>query len=311
MVATPHKRESWVDWEWLWMSPKLIAVFGRNGQVGTELTRHPLPDGWILRSLSRAEVDLMDVERIAEALDFLAPAAVINAAAYTAVDAAEQDVEQAMAVNRDAPARMAAACSLRKIPFLHVSTDYVFDGRKEDPYTEDDPVAPISVYGASKAAGEVAIRRHTEAFVILRTSWVFSPFGRNFVKTMVKLSAEPTVRLVNDQFGAPTAAADIADVLLRLAVRLADGDRSGYGIFHYTGGGSTTWHGFASAIFSEIASRGRRTPQLLPIAAKDYGAAAQRPTNSRLDCGRIAAVHAVQLRPWQEALAICMAEIAG
>jgi dTDP-4-dehydrorhamnose reductase len=294
------------------MADRLILVFGRTGQVGTELAQHRLPEGWSSRSLSRREVDLTDRERIAEAIGSFAPVAVINAAAYTAVDAAEEDMGQAMAINRDAPAQMAAACHLRNIPLLHVSTDYVFDGHKDAPYTEDDPVSPVSVYGASKAAGEAAIRSRTDAFLILRTSWVFSPFGRNFVRTMIKLVDAPTVEVVNDQTGAPTAAADIAHVLLTLAVRLVDGGcDSGYGTFHYTGGGSTTWYGFASAIFSDLTARGRRTPQLLPIKTEEYLAPAQRPSNSRLDCSRIVAVHGIRLRPWREALAICLAELAG
>lgn len=292
------------------MAEKLVLIFGRSGQLGSELARQVLPNGWSSRSLSRSEVDLACREQVASAINSFAPAAVINAAAYTAVDAAERDADAAMAINCEAPGQMAKACQLQRIPFLHVSTDYVFDGRKLGPYTEEDAVAPLSVYGTSKAAGEAAIRAHAEAYIILRTSWVFSPFGRNFVKTMINLAAEPAVRVVNNQYGTPTAAADIAGVLLTLAVRLVDGF-NGYGTFHYCGGGSTTWYGFASAIFSELATRGRTTPRLVPIGIKDYPLAAQRPANSRLDCSHIAAIHGIRLRPWQEALAICMAELAG
>lgn len=289
------------------MADNLILVFGRDGQVATELARRPLPETWTLRALSRRDVDITRARDVQDAVASLAPRAVINAAAYTAVDRAESEAELAFAVNRDGAAHIAAACARAKVPLLHLSTDYVFDGRKTAPYREDDPIAPLSVYGHSKAAGEAAIRSRTEAFVILRTSWVFSPFGHNFVRTMIGLAERPELRVVDDQHGAPTAAADIAEVLLILAVRMAEQPASaGHGLFHYSGAGATTWHGFASEIFAELRARGSTTPRLIPIETKDYPTAARRPANSRLDCSRIAAVHGLHPRPWREALAVCM-----
>lgn len=288
----------------------VMLVFGRSGQVASELARQPLPRGWSLRALSRHEVDITRAADVRETVARVAPRAVINAAAYTAVDRAESEAELAFAVNCEGAAHIAAACAALGVPLLHISTDYVFDGRKTSPNREDDPVSPLSVYGRSKAAGEAAIRSRIEDFVVLRTSWVFSPFGRNFVRTMIGLADRAELRVVDDQRGAPTAAADIAHVLVTLAARLAEQpDPAAYGTFHYTGAGTTTWHGFAAEIFSALQARGRATPRLIAIEAKDYPAAARRPANSVLDCSRIAAVHGIRPRPWQAAVALCLEEL--
>ncbi|MGQ3031182.1 MAG: dTDP-4-dehydrorhamnose reductase, partial [Ferrovibrionaceae bacterium] len=236
------------------------------------------------------------------------PGVVVNAAAYTAVDKAESDADQAFLVNRDGPAALARAAAAVGAPLIHVSTDYVFDGTKDGAYTEDDPVAPVSVYGRSKEAGERAVREAAERHVILRTAWVYSPFGNNFVKTMLRLGAErEELRVVADQRGCPTAAADIAAAIVRLA-----GADHGWGTYHYSGAGPTTWHGFAEAIFAGAAARGAKVPaRVTAIGTADYPTPAVRPANSVLDCSRIDRVHGIVARNWREALEDCLDALIG
>jgi dTDP-4-dehydrorhamnose reductase len=198
------------------------------------------------------------------------------------------------------------------VPFIHVSTDYVFDGRKDEPYREEDAPFPLGAYGRSKLEGEAAVRAACPAAVILRTSWVYSPFGQNFVTTMLRLAeTRDTVRVVDDQHGAPTAAADLADAILDLIDRLTEaGGRHLGGVYHLTPAGETTWHGFAAAIFAGWARRGRRVPALEAITTAQYPTAARRPANSRLDCNKIARVFGLRLPPWQSSLERCLDEIA-
>jgi dTDP-4-dehydrorhamnose reductase len=292
---------------------RLLLVFGTSGQVAREIATVGPPDGWQLRMLSRAEVDVTDHARIARLIADERPHAVINATGYTAVDKAEGEPDAAFAVNRDAPARMAAACAERDIPFLHLSTDYVFDGTKATAYEEADPVAPLNAYGRTKLAGEQAVMTAGGRAVILRTSWVYSPFGTNFVKTMIRLAAErEEVRVVADQRGCPTAAQDLAAALLALVPRLMDNPDPGHcGIFHLAGQGVTTWHDFAQATFAGLARRGRKVPRLVPIGTADYPTPARRPKNSELDCARIVRVHGIHGRPWQQALDSCLDSLVG
>jgi dTDP-4-dehydrorhamnose reductase len=234
------------------------------------------------------------------------PDLVINAAAYTAVDQAEQEPDAAFAINRDGPAALAEACAKIGAPLLHLSTDYVFDGMKAGPYCEDDPVNPLSVYGASKEAGERAIRARLPDHLILRSSWVYAPEGRNFVRTMLRLAREcEEVRVVDDQRGSPTAAADIAGALIAAAGRILAGGRD-FGTFHFCGQGATSWHGFAQAIFE--VSQGRR-PRLLAVPSSAYPTPALRPANSVLDCGKFRRSYGISARPWRESLVQCLAEI--
>jgi dTDP-4-dehydrorhamnose reductase len=239
------------------------------------------------------------------------PHIVVNTAAYTAVDAAETDRETAFAVNRDGPAALADACRAVGAALLHVSTDYVFDGMKSDPYREDDAIGPLSVYGASKAAGEAAVRDRLDRHVILRTAWVYSPTGRNFVKTMLRYGAErDTMTIVDDQRGSPTAAADLAAAAIAVCAAIAEGRGDGFGTFHFCGGGATSWHGFAGEIFAGAAARGLRTPRSVePIATASYPTPAPRPRNSVLDCGKIGRVYGVVAPPWQASLAACLDEL--
>jgi dTDP-4-dehydrorhamnose reductase len=242
---------------------------------------------------------------------------VINAAAYTAVDRAESEAQAAIAVNRDGAAHIAQACARTGVPLIHLSTDYVFDGRAiGHAYREDDPIAPVSVYGASKAEGEQAVRDATARHAIVRTAWVYSPHGQNFVRTMLRLGQErPELGIVADQHGCPTAAADIADALVTMAVRMVRSDDAGaadlYGTFHFSGTGPTTWYGFAQEIFRQAAHHGRPVPKLRPIATTDYPTPAARPANSVLDCQHLRTVYGIAAPPWQESLATCVARLCG
>lgn len=285
-----------------------VLVIGETGQLARELARAAWAADVALTFAGREIVDLARPETATAVVGALKPDIVVNAAAYTAVDKAENDEEHAFLVNRDGPAALARAADAAGARLIHVSTDYVFDGTKAGPYAEDDPVAPVSVYGRSKEAGERAVREALERHVILRTAWVYSPFGNNFVRTMLRLGAErEELRVVADQRGCPTAAADIAAAIVRLAA--ADG---GWGTFHYAGAGPTTWHGFAGAIFAGAAARGAKVPaRVTAIGTADYPTPAARPANSVLDCTRIDRVHGIVARNWREALDGCLDALIG
>jgi dTDP-4-dehydrorhamnose reductase len=234
------------------------------------------------------------------------PTLIINAAAYTAVDRAESEPDAAFAANADAPAHLAEAAAAAGASLIHLSTDYVFDGAKPVPYTEDDAVRPLGVYGASKAAGERAIRERLDRHVILRTSWVFGLHGANFVKTMLRLGhARARLDVVADQSGCPTGAADIAAAIHGIARQILLGSRTNaWGTYHFAGRGSTNWYGFAEAIFERAEPIWGRRPQVTPIATADYPTPARRPTNSILDCTRFDRIFALPRRPWPERLDI-------
>lgn len=290
-----------------------VLVLGAGGQVGRELTRLVWPAGYEIAAFDRSGVDITQSKQVVAAIARERPDIVVNAAAYTAVDRAESECEAAWAGNCAGPANLAAACRAAAIPLIHISTDYVFDGSKAGPYREDDPVAPLGVYGASKEAGERAVRTALPAHVILRTAWVYSAHGHNFVRTMLRLAADrPVLRVVADQHGAPTGAADIAAAIAAIVQRLAAGNRR-WGTYHFTGGGETTWHGFAEAIFELAAQHGAfgrgAPPRVEAITTADYPTPARRPANSVLDCGKIAAAFGIAPRPWREALADVIREL--
>ena len=251
-----------------------------------------------MRALARSEVDITDAAAVAAAVrgaDFVA-----NCAAYTAVDKAETERDQAFAVNATGPGVIARACAEAGAALLHISTDYVFRGDGDRPWREDDPIAPLSVYGESKAAGEAAVREALPRHVILRTAWVFAAHGNNFVRTMLRLGAErPELRIVADQRGGPTAAADIAAAILAIRERALAPGFDGWGTFHFAGAPATTWHDFAAAIFAE---KGGAAPALHPIATSDYPTPARRPSNSVLDCGKIGRVFGLAQPDWRRAL---------
>ena len=279
-----------------------ILVFGAAGQVGHELFRRSVPQGFNVVGLSHAEADISDIAAVARASERHRPAVIVNAAAYTAVDRAESDAQRAFAVNAEGARILAAAAGRFDASIIQLSTDYVFDGAKGSPYHEDDLVAPVSAYGRSKEAGERAVRAVNPRHVILRTAWVYGVHGHNFAKTMLRLAAgRDLVRVIGDQHGTPTAASDVADAVLALAARLMRAEAV-FGTFHLTNSGHTTWYGFASRIFETLAARGRGVPPLEAITTAEYRTPARRPAMSVLDCSKIAALYGIRLRPWAEAL---------
>jgi dTDP-4-dehydrorhamnose reductase len=285
-----------------------ILVTGVRGQVGWELARRGEKRGFEMEALDRQALDITDPRAVAERVCRPGLALVVNAAAYTAVDRAESERELAFAVNRDGPAHMALACAKAGMPLIHLSTDYVFDGQKKGPYLETDPVSPLGIYGRSKAEGEAKVRAHLREHIIVRTSWVYGVHGHNFLKTMIRLAKErKVIRVVADQWGCPTSAADLAEAMLAIAGQLA-GRR--WGTYHYCGEGAATWHAFAEAILAEAR---KHTPlaaeQVEPIATAQYPTPAKRPANSVLDCSLLAKTFRIQPRPWRESLAHVISEL--
>jgi dTDP-4-dehydrorhamnose reductase len=287
-----------------------VLVIGSRGQVGTELMRASWPSGSKVSGLSRRDLDVTDPDAVDRVLRASGYSLVVNAAGYTAVDRAESDADAAFAVNRDGAAHVAAACGRVDLPLIHLSTDYVFDGAKEGAYVEDDPVAPISVYGRSKAAGEEEVRRRARRHIILRTSWVYGVHGNNFVKTMLRLGREQReVRVVDDQIGCPTAAADLASAITQLAAKLDIMDDR-WGTYHLCGAGAVSWYRFAQRIFA-LCRQPESAPVLRPVRSQAFAAPARRPPNSRLDCRRIAAAFGIACPPWESSLARVLPEIEG
>ena len=278
-----------------------LLVFGRSGQVATELARLA-PEA---RFLGRDAADLTDPEACARAIRDSGCAMVINAAAYTAVDRAETDADIARAVNADAPAAMARAAAALGVPFLHISTDYVFDGSGTQPWVETDPTGPLGVYGATKLAGERDIAAAGGQWAVMRTSWVFSAHGANFVKTMLRLGAErDELRVVADQHGGPTPAADIAQACLTMAEAMrADASRGG--IYHFSGAPDTSWAGFAR----EIMAQAGLSCHIVDISTSDYPTPARRPANSRLNCAAISRDFGIARPDWRAGLAKVLQEL--
>lgn len=281
-----------------------IAVTGRAGQVVSSLIERA-GMGVEIIALGRPELDLGDPTTIAPAIAAARPDVVVSAAAYTAVDRAESEEEAAFAVNAaGAGAVAAAAARALGVPVIHLSTDYVFDGTKPEPYVESDPVAPLGVYGRSKLAGEQAVIAAAPDAVILRTAWVYSPFGANFVKTMLRLAqTRRELGVVDDQIGNPTSALDIADTVLAVAYRLYSApDEAPRGIFHMSGSGEGSWADLAEAVFAASAARGGPSARVRRIATADYPTPAARPANSRLCGDRLAEAYGLRLTPWREAV---------
>ena len=276
----------------------MILVFGKSGQVATELAQFD-----DVTCLGRDDCDLEIPENCCAAILRSNPSAVINAAAYTAVDLAETEVEKAKRLNTDAPTEMAKCCAALDIPFVHISTDYVFDGSGDRPWRETDATAPLGVYGRTKRDGEIAVMAANPAAVILRTSWVFSQHGANFVKTMLRLGAtRDTLSIVADQVGGPTPARAIAQACHQIATHV---DASKTGIYHFAGVPQTTWAGFARTIFDDA----QMEVSVTDIATADYPTAAQRPLNSTLDCSRIFADFGIKELEWQPALTRVLAAL--
>lgn len=289
-----------------------ILVTGVNGQVGYELLRSLQGLGRVV-GLDRAALDLSDLDRVRAVVRDLKPSIIVNPAAYTAVDKAESEIELATRINGEAPGVLAEEALRLGAALIHYSTDYVFDGTKDAPYVEDDATNPQNVYGRTKLEGERAIAASGADHLILRTSWVYGTRGKNFLLTMLRLGAtRPELRVVADQFGAPTWCNTIASLTAHVVARaLSAEDRNAWwaahsGIYHLTAGGSTSWHGFAAAIF-ELANL-PTAPAALPIPAADYPTPAQRPQNSRLSNAKLARLFGLNAPQWRDALALCMTD---
>jgi dTDP-4-dehydrorhamnose reductase len=286
-----------------------ILVFGAGGQIGREVCRAARPSRYAVLPLDRRVIDITKGAAVSAMLAREAPDLAINLAAYTAVDRAESEADAAWAINCAGAAHIAAACAESETPLIHLSTDYVFDGRKTGPYQEGDAVNPLGVYGSSKEAGERAVRAALARHVILRTAWVFGAHGTNFVKTMLRLAAErPLLRVVADQRGCPTAAADIAAALMVIAERIETGEAR-WGTYHFAGADPVSWHGFAEAILDLAAPQLATRPRVEPITTDQYPTPARRPMNSVLDCRKIEEAFGIRAPPWRVGLACVIREI--
>lgn len=284
---------------------RIVVTGGSQGQVLQSLMEQGRALGHEIIALGRPQLDLAaDVDSISAALTAAEPEAVVSAAAYTAVDRAESEADLAFSVNARGAGAVARGASALGVPLVHLSTDYVFSGSKPSPYNEWDPTDPVSVYGASKLAGEKAVLTQHGRAAILRTAWVYSPFGSNFVKTMLRLAADRLeVSVVADQQGNPTSALDIADTILQILPELgSSSDPRLSGVFHMTGRGETTWAGFADAIFSASKAHGGPSASVRPILTSDYPTPAKRPANSRLDNSKLAETYGLHLPEWQNSL---------
>lgn len=290
-----------------------ILILGETGQVATALRDRLSLDAHEVKSVGRRLADLGDPVAARAVVLEHSPDVVINAAAYTAVDKAESEPEAARALNVDGPAAAAAAAAEISAPFIHFSTDYVFDGSGGRPYTESDPTNPLGVYGQTKLDGERMTAAANPRHVILRTSWVCSPTGSNFMKTMLRLAAERDfLGVVSDQHGRPTFARDLANVVALLIPQLPDSeDDARWGVFHATGQGDTTWYSFASAIMEESRARGGPATEIRPISTADYPTPSRRPADSRLANDKLDRIYGVRLPEWRESLTICLDEIYG
>ena len=294
------------------MAKTSILVIGANGQLARALAAAKAPEGCALRFAAQPQTDLTQPQSLKAALDRHAPALVINAAAYTQVDKAESEPELAFAVNAEGPGALAQACAQADIPLIHVSTDYVYDGKKNSPYDETDTPAPANVYGHSKLAGEERVRKAGGRHLILRTAWVHSPWGSNFVKTMLRLAGErDELGVVADQFGCPTYAPHLADAIMALSRQIIAGrvPDDAWGVYCAAGSGGTSWHGFATEILAQSARHKGPMAGVKPIPTSAYPTPAPRPANSRLNCARLHKRFGLRLPHWKKGTAACVKAI--
>jgi dTDP-4-dehydrorhamnose reductase len=289
---------------------KLLLV-GSNGQLGWELVNAAKACGLDCDGIDTPQFDLRDKDVVERTVGRRKFSLIVNAAAYTAVDKAELERNEAFAVNAEGPRYLARVCAKHHLPLIHISTDYVFDGNKKSPYIESDPICPIGVYGESKAAGEKAVWETLETHIILRTSWLYSSHGNNFVKTILRLASErEELRVVADQYGCPTYAADLAAAILDLAKQISSAGSVQWGVYHYCGRGVTTWHGFAQKI-CELSKKyaSMLVKEIKAISTDEYPTPATRPSYSVLDCFKMESVFKIQTRPWQDSLADMLARL--
>jgi dTDP-4-dehydrorhamnose reductase len=288
-----------------------ILITGSGGQLGRELINQGQLKGFSVQAPSEDDMDITDLEKIDRCMDFHQPEVVINAAAYTQVDKAESEAALAFAVNTTGSANLARMCAKNKIPLVHISTDYVFDGQKGTSYLETDAISPVGIYGRSKAEGEIEIRSHLKEHIILRTSWLYGIHGHNFAKTILKLATtKPKIRVVADQYGSPTNAADLAQTILIISDRMQFNNDVDWGTYHYCGQGVISWYNFAEKIvglarlYADV-----KTTRIEPITTADYPTRALRPIYSALDCSRIQKHFGINPKPWQKSLEITIKEL--
>jgi dTDP-4-dehydrorhamnose reductase len=287
---------------------RLVAT-GKHGQLARSLSERCAARGVELALIGRPDVDLTDARAVASAVQAARGDVVINAAAYTAVDMAESEPELAMAVNCEGARSVAQAAANIGRPIIQISTDYVFNGALDRPYREDDSVDPLGVYGRTKLAGELAVAQVNPRHVIVRTSWVYSPFGKNFVKTMLRLAeTREAVGVVADQWGSPTSALDLADALIAMSAALVREPELAdlFGLFHMTGGGATNWAEFAQAIFDDAARLGHKVARVERITTAQFPTPVKRPANSRMDGSKLARIYGIALPDWRGSAAECV-----
>ncbi len=289
-----------------------LLVFGGTGQIGHALTEAAQKLGWEAPAPSHAEVDLCDARAVAESVRRHRPAVIVNAAGYTAVDRAESERDQAFGANRDGARILAEAAGAADLPLIHLSTDYVFDGRAATPYSEADAVGPLGVYAKSKEAGERAVRAAAPRHLILRTSWVYSPIGTNFLRTMLRLGSErPELSIVDDQLGCPTSAADIAVAVTTILTAAQASSFAAWGTYHCAGADAVTWYGFAKAIFDGAKQFGLAQPKLCPVTTAGCPRPAPRPAYSVLSTAKLERAFGIRPRPLRDSLTECLIRLLG
>ena len=281
-----------------------VVITGANGQLGRELAHQGQSADFEVVPFDHQQLDITDKNSIKQIFGSISPALVINAAAYTQVDRAEDDSDLAYAVNSNGPSYLAHYCAANRAALIHISTDYVFDGTQNRPYRESDPIAPLGIYGQSKANGEAAIRATLANHIIVRTSWLYGVYGHNFVKTILKLAAEKkSFKVVADQLGSPTSATDLAGAVLMIAKKISILNELEWGTYHYCGAGVTSWHGLAKKIIELAAPKtSLKTQQVEAISTAEWPTPAQRPPYSVLDCSRLRHKFGIDPPPWQQSL---------
>ena len=282
-----------------------ILITGAQGQVGKELVSIATNKDYNVIAAGRVELDVTQLKSVEEYIASKTPDIIINAAAYTAVDKAEEESDSAYAINRDGAGNLAAVCTKLNIPLLHISTDYVFDGSSTKPYSKTDTVSPLGVYGLSKWQGEEAIRNQLDAYIILRVAWVFGAQGNNFVKTMLRLAKDrDELNVVADQFGGPTPAKQIAETLITLVDRFKKEKTLQWGTYHYCGSEKTSWYDLAKEIFKQAYEKGilKKEMKVNPITTEQYPTPAKRPKNSMMDCSKIKNTFGIDMPNWKKSL---------
>lgn len=289
-----------------------ILVTGAQGQVGKEICQTANQADFTVIAAGRNELDITSESSVNDYITHHQPAIVINAAAYTAVDKAESENQQAYAINHDGAKNLAKVCSQLDIPLLHISTDYVFDGTKQESYTEEDPVSPLGIYGDSKWQGEEAVRKHLEKHIILRVAWVFGAHGNNFVKTMLRLANErDELGIVADQYGGPSPARNIAETLIALSKQFFQNGSLSWGTYHYCGAPKVSWYEFASEIFKQACENNLidKKMKLNAITTAEYPTPAKRPANSMLNCSKLSKTFGIIMPDWKISLQQVLAEL--